>query len=276
MRELETLRAAQGDGKHLRVPARTRILEDWLLQSLQSQPSDVTEIQVVSLGSGLDTRPWRLDFPENLKVHWICMDFPDVMDSKKALLRKAGAQCIPRDSPHFMNDCKNSKWPLKLSSWNGLGLDLSSISNRESVEEAARVLEESLIHHTSFDKSLPTVWILEAVLYYMPLPSAEVLLGALACLSRAAITGTLIATCIDTELLEASRKMDAGHIFAQLWYFDCNELLSSKQYISNWNTRREPKTTKDLAKELYNSDTYVALYGGAECAFIADLKQNSK
>jgi O-methyltransferase involved in polyketide biosynthesis len=171
LKELQALRASQGDGKHLRVPARTRILEDWLLQSLQSHPFHVKEIQVVSLGSGLDTRPWRLEFPVNLKVHWICIDFPEVMNSKKDLLARAGAQCTPRNSPHFIDNSACSKWPLKVSSWHGLGLDLSSISSSESVEEAAETLENALTQ-TSFDKSLPTVWILEAVLYYMPLPPA--------------------------------------------------------------------------------------------------------
>ena len=89
LKELRDLQGSQGPGKHLRVPARTRILEDWLLQEL-AKPADPavaspttsdggrTEVQVVSLGSGLDTRPWRLDFPSGVDVHWVCMDFPEV------------------------------------------------------------------------------------------------------------------------------------------------------------------------------------------------------
>ncbi len=102
-------------------------------------------------------------------------------------------------------------------------------------------------------------------------PSTEVLLGGLAALSRPSGQGTLIATCVDSELLEASRNLEAGHIFSQLWYFDCDELLGSQSYKGSWKTTREPKTTKALAKELYKADTYVALYGGAECAFTANI-----
>ena len=85
LKELQELQVQQGCSKHLRVPARTRILEDWLLEELRSlQPlqhvdgAAAVEVQVVSLGSGLDTRPWRLSFPPGVSVHWICMDFPEV------------------------------------------------------------------------------------------------------------------------------------------------------------------------------------------------------
>ena len=84
-KEIRDLQASQGPGKHLRVPARTRILEDWLVQELKQlaepplrQGGGSQEVQVVSLGSGLDTRPWRLEFPKEVDVHWICMDFPEV------------------------------------------------------------------------------------------------------------------------------------------------------------------------------------------------------
>jgi len=102
----------------------------------------------------------------------------------------------------------------------------------------------------------------------MPLDRAQVLLGALAALSRTS-EGTLLATCIDADLLQASRDLDAGHIFAQLWHFDCDGLMDSFGYKGHWQTTKAPRTTKEIAKEDYGKDTYVAIYGGAEYAFVS-------
>ena len=46
--------------------------------------------QVVMLGAGMDTRPWRLDLPPN--VTWFEVDRPDVMRAKQRELVFAGAQ----------------------------------------------------------------------------------------------------------------------------------------------------------------------------------------
>lgn len=81
MKELADLQTQQGLNKHLRVPARTRILKDWLIEELKVIPwtgQTPVDVQVISLGSGLDTRLWRLSFPSSTAVHWICMDFPEV------------------------------------------------------------------------------------------------------------------------------------------------------------------------------------------------------
>lgn len=223
------------------------------------------------------------------------MDFPHVMEAKEEKLLKANAQCTQRTAGRPPEAPPTaSKWPLKAATWQGLGIDLSSISNSESAEQAAAVLREMLAP-TGFVETMPTVWVLEAVLYYMPLARAgridtpnvilrarfsqrdcvlhlaEVLLGGLAALSRKAGLGTLIATCVDTELLEASQNLEASHIFSQLWYFDVDELQRSLGYANNWRTTREPETTKALAQKLYGADTFVALYGGSECAFTACL-----
>ena len=196
-------------------------------------------------------------------------DGGQVMTAKISLLQDAGASCTPRGGLAAMPDVQRpgSTWPLMAASWSGLGLDLSKISDSESVTEAAAILEAALAP-AGFQRGMRTVWVIEAVLYYMPLDRAEVLLGALAALSPAS-QGTMMATCVDTELLEASRNLESGHIFAQLWHFDCDELLASKGYKEHWTTVREPKTTRDIARDVYGADTYVALYGGAECAFIS-------
>src|SRR5581483_1040395 len=46
---------------------------------------------VLSLGAGLDARPWRLDLPANLR--WTEVDFPAMLDYKYAILRDAPPHC---------------------------------------------------------------------------------------------------------------------------------------------------------------------------------------
>ena len=66
---------------------RTRFLDELLAEVLASEA--VTT--VLSVGCGLDTRPWRMDFPAGLR--WVEADFPDVLDYKYGLLADEKARC---------------------------------------------------------------------------------------------------------------------------------------------------------------------------------------
>ena len=59
---------------------RTRFVDELLLEAL-AQHSIGT---VLSVGCGLDTRPWRLELPSNLR--WIEVDFADVLDYKERMM----------------------------------------------------------------------------------------------------------------------------------------------------------------------------------------------
>src|SRR3974390_1902788 len=54
------------------IAARSRFLDELLLEALAAQPIAT----VLSVGCGLDTRPWRLDLPDQLR--WIEIDFPEM------------------------------------------------------------------------------------------------------------------------------------------------------------------------------------------------------
>src|SRR5262249_42821660 len=47
--------------------------------------------RVVSLGAGLDTRPWRLDLPQ--AMHWVEVDFPDMLAYKREKLAGERPKC---------------------------------------------------------------------------------------------------------------------------------------------------------------------------------------
>jgi len=69
------------------MAVRTRFLDELLAEALAIHPIKT----VLSVGCGLDTRPWRLELPPGLR--WIEVDFPDVLDYKHGLLAGEKAHC---------------------------------------------------------------------------------------------------------------------------------------------------------------------------------------
>lgn len=66
---------------------RTRLLDDLLLEALAACPIAT----VLSVGCGLDTRPWRLDLASDLR--WIDVDFADMLDYKDELMSGEMPSC---------------------------------------------------------------------------------------------------------------------------------------------------------------------------------------
>ena len=71
----------------LALAIRTRFVDELLLEPLRDHPIAT----VLSVGCGLDTRPWRLDLPINLR--WIEIDFADVLDYKDRLMLGETPRC---------------------------------------------------------------------------------------------------------------------------------------------------------------------------------------
>jgi methyltransferase (TIGR00027 family) len=69
------------------VSLRSRFLDELLLDTIQAHGIAT----VLSVGAGLDTRPWRLDLPSELR--WIEVDFPDMLDYKDAIMAAAAPKC---------------------------------------------------------------------------------------------------------------------------------------------------------------------------------------
>jgi len=115
------------------VGIRSRFLDELVL--------DVTTRRnvaaVLSLGAGLDSRPWRLDLPESLR--WIEVDFPAMLDYKGAIM----AQHQPK--------CRLER----------LSADLNDPSQRSAVFAAAG--------------SAPALMITEGLLMYLPADTIDAL-----------------------------------------------------------------------------------------------------
>jgi len=91
---------------------------------------------VLSVGAGLDTRPWRLELPASLD--WVEIDFPDMLDYKDSVLGKATSKCRRRR----------------------LAVDVNESSGRASLFAAA---------------AGPTLMITEGLLMYLPGDTIEAL-----------------------------------------------------------------------------------------------------
>jgi len=71
----------------LGLAVRTRFVDELLLDALATCPIAT----VLSVGCGLDTRPWRLDLSPDLR--WIEIDFADVLDYKDRLMSGERSRC---------------------------------------------------------------------------------------------------------------------------------------------------------------------------------------
>ncbi|GLC49977.1 hypothetical protein PLESTB_000329000 [Pleodorina starrii] len=373
--ELEQLVRDQGPGKHLRVPARSRLIDDTLEQEIarlqaavrhgpdahldsdgpsgprgsppRPAPAAVSSrcrrcaCQVVSLGAGMCTRPWRLPCLAGCAVFEL--DLPHIAATKTALLAEAGAQTShtahtlhtlhtgassPSSSSRRSSDrdpCQGRKddgdggdgdggcnptasaaaasaaagsvqqgqqqvgesggptgppplpqqqgqqqqeqqeeeetgrhrFPLLAASYVCIGADLSDAATTNNTAAAAGGGGGGIsasggggglaaaLAGAGFDPATPTIWVLEALLYYMPLAAASELLCSLAGLSAAG--SRLVVSCVDRELLEASwRGVPKGHVFADLWHFETEALLYDTRAFGecwqiDWTGQPEPE-----------------------------------
>uniref|UniRef100_Q01U89 S-adenosyl-L-methionine-dependent methyltransferase n=1 Tax=Solibacter usitatus (strain Ellin6076) TaxID=234267 RepID=Q01U89_SOLUE len=69
------------------ISVRSRFIDDLLLEALASKAIAT----VLSLGCGLDTRPWRLALPPELR--WIEVDFAEMLDYKDGIMSAETPRC---------------------------------------------------------------------------------------------------------------------------------------------------------------------------------------
>ena len=114
---------------------------------------------VLNLGAGLDTRPYRLDLPSDLR--WIEVDFPKIIDHKNEKLKEHTPRCkLERVQLDLSNVELRDNFLEKISSTskNVLVITEGVIPYLSNIE--ARSLADALKKHSNF-----THWITE---YYSP------------------------------------------------------------------------------------------------------------
>jgi methyltransferase (TIGR00027 family) len=122
---------------------RTRAIDDaiaeWITDSSPADPSGTR--QVVLLGAGLDARAWRLPWPSGTRVYEV--DRAAVLDHKQSVLAREQLPCGVRRIPVGADITQS--WPHAL-------------------------------HEVGHDSRLPTVWIVEGLLPYLPADAVRALL----------------------------------------------------------------------------------------------------
>jgi methyltransferase (TIGR00027 family) len=169
------------------VGVRSRFMDELLLEALASKPIAT----VLSVGCGLDTRPWRLDLPPDLR--WIEVDFADILDYKDGLI-----SATPR--------CRRER----------LTADLNDAEQRRTIYAAAG--------------PAPALMITEGLLMYLPAATVEALAteawqksGVAHWMSDIATTafGKAIATDRTVDPMRPVRKVQAPDSLEGEQILDC-------------------------------------------------------
>ena len=148
------------------VVCRTMMVDELLFRAIRDNKFHAPK-QVVILGSGMDTRGFRMAYPG---IKWWEVDFEQVVSLKEHLLSDAGVD------------------PTNGGSIKRIKLDL-----KHGIDRLVPLLKE-----TGFDANAPAVFVLEGVVYYMDKADVATLLGAIPCVP----TSHLLVTVLDKGSIE--------------------------------------------------------------------------
>lgn len=151
--------------------------------------------QVVVLGAGMDSRPWRLPLPPG--VVWFEVDRAEVLEAKRRALSLASGE-VPGTKTGPV-----AQYPLRCMRWNGIAADVTDDSLVTKLEAEG------------FNPGQPTVWVLEGLLMYLEPEAAGRLLKLTA--SASAPGSTLIAHNITNDFL--GRLMTPGQSVPEGTFF---------------------------------------------------------
>ena len=167
---LATSERATG-GENAFLPVRTRFIDDAIAAEL-----DAGVTQVVLLGAGLDTRPYRLRLATD--IDWYELDRPDIFTAKQRVLDAAGAAVR----------CRRHTVPVDLSDdW------------------------LSPLRAAGFVADRRTMWVAEGLLFYLTPEAVEALLRTAA---EAAAVGSALVVDVMSETGLRRPAMDAYRRYA--------------------------------------------------------------
>jgi methyltransferase (TIGR00027 family) len=186
------------------VIVRTRFFDDYLLDACAGGCR-----QVVLLAAGLDTRAFRLAWPDGTQLFEL--DLPDVLAFKQDVLGARGAQ--PRCPRVGLPVDLREDWPAALT---GAG----------------------------FQPTVPTAWLIEGLLIYLSAAEADRLLTAV---DRLSAPGSQIScehgTVRDSGLLDQARALPAMDRYTRLWKGGLGEGTPGWFTRHGWTVRQDERAT---------------------------------
>ena len=160
------------------VAIRTRYFDDFILNVLP------TTTQIVILGSGFDTRAYRLSLPPFATIYEI--DLPEIITYKSSLL----APHYPKCNYHAIaSDVTSHKWC-------------------------------QLLLARGYQSNVPTIWVMEGLLMYLSESNVYQLLGEIQSLSTSG--SHIIADLVSVKSWEAGATNNDGVISGH-WKSGCDE-----------------------------------------------------
>lgn len=208
--------------------------------------------QLVMLGAGMDSRPWRMKLPADLR--WFEVDQRDVVEAKRGLLRQLAAEVPPplgEDSePSTPTGARTSsglarhlsidktRFPLRCGSWAAVAADLSDPSWADALLAAG------------FDPEKPTVWVAEGLLMYLEKPLVESLLQKIAELSPAG--SAFVAVSLTEGAMQRMKARQAGQGAARssllsTWVFGCPDDPAEFLASNGWQLQLQTDRAQQAA-----------------------------
>eukprot|EP00199_Chlamydomonas_sp_CCMP681_P001752 CAMPEP_0119105152 /NCGR_PEP_ID=MMETSP1180-20130426/3195_1 /TAXON_ID=3052 ORGANISM="Chlamydomonas cf sp, Strain CCMP681" /NCGR_SAMPLE_ID=MMETSP1180 /ASSEMBLY_ACC=CAM_ASM_000741 /LENGTH=372 /DNA_ID=CAMNT_0007090137 /DNA_START=121 /DNA_END=1239 /DNA_ORIENTATION=- len=183
-RGLELFEEECGAGLHTYLAVRTYAVDQAIkagVQELQARFPSASHIQVMGLGAGMDTRPWRLQGLGD--VVWFDVDAASALSAKLRKLTEAGAQIEGAQGlssttpvpPQYPLLCKS----YSTVAWDVLARGAAQTTLKEALTKPATqahtaepgsepAIEQAIAQPAvSFDPALPTVWVGEGIGMYM-------------------------------------------------------------------------------------------------------------
>jgi methyltransferase (TIGR00027 family) len=163
---------------YMHAVVRTRFFDDYLIAAVAAGCR-----QVVLLAAGLDTRAFRLSWPQWVRVFEL--DLPEVLAFKDTVL--AGCTAVPGSDRRALTVDLREDWPVALI-------------------------------RAGFDRTAPTAWLAEGLLLYLAADEADRLLTAV---SKLSAPGSRLsfehASTADTALLAQARQLPTMDQYTALW-----------------------------------------------------------
>ncbi|CAL6306228.1 unnamed protein product [Bathycoccus prasinos] len=158
-------------GDNGRIAIRTKFFDETIRMAMYENPTHVNW-QIVLIGSGMDTRSYRMENPHGLIKTVFEIDHESVLKRKRELL-KEWPHCGPR-----------------------------VILAEERVEVFADIMKDDWmrkLREKGFDHTRPTVWMLEGLLYYLTPEFASAVVRE--CADASARGSYIVASCVNNSSL---------------------------------------------------------------------------
>jgi methyltransferase (TIGR00027 family) len=213
VREVSPEQAAIGAAFFFHAIIRTRFFDDYLLEATTGPCK-----QVVLLAVGLDTRAFRLPWPEGVRLFEV--DLPDVLAFKERILQRQGA----------VKGCE------------------------ERIVVAADLRERWLddLSAAGFLPEQPTAWLVEGLMTYLSPEEAVHLLGTI---SQPSVLGSRLAfedgPGVNSSMLGTARALPDMDEFTTLWKGGLGQ--EAQPWLESHGWQAEPHDLADRAARYFRS-----------------------